>query len=185
MQGRQYIALIVAENQSPQSVQILRKEYQDLYTKLSPLQKVQTSDSRSDSTSHSKSFTEMNGKQKAAMIGSAVASLAGSVGGAAIGAASGIGAYAGSMLGGQFAGQFNGFIHSLAPSEQVSTSHSVSKSSTTENKTVTDLMQLLDESLKRTNEFDSYGIWNVAGYFVSDDMSAAEIAASNYRSLMN
>ena len=185
MQGRQYIALIVAENQPPQSVQIMRKEYQDLYTKLSPLQKIQTSDSRSDSTSRSKSFAEMDGKQKAAMIGGAVASLAGSVGGAAIGAASGIGAYAGSMLGGQFAGQFNGFIHSLAPSEQVSTSHSVSKSSTTENKTVTDLMQLLDESLKRTNEFDSYGIWNVAGYFVSDDMSAAEIAASNYRSLMN
>ena len=185
MQGRQYIALIVAENQPPQSVQIMRKEYQDLYTKLSPLQKIQTSNSRSDSTSRSKSFAEMDGKQKAAMIGGAVASLAGSVGGAAIGAASGIGAYAGSMLGGQFASQFNGFIHSLAPSEQVSTSHSVSKSSTTENKTVTDLMQLLDESLKRTNEFDSYGIWNVAGYFVSDDMSAAEIAASNYRSLMN
>ena len=163
----------------------MRKEYQDLYTKLSPLQKIQTSNSRSDSTSRSKSFAEMDGKQKAAMIGGAVASLAGSVGGAAIGAASGIGAYAGSMLGGQFASQFNGFIHSLAPSEQVSTSHSVSKSSTTENKTVTDLMQLLDESLKRTNEFDSYGIWNVAGYFVSDDMSAAEIAASNYRSLMN
>ena len=185
MQGRQYIALIVAENQPPQSVQIMRKEYQDLYTKLSPLQKIQTSDSRSDSTSRSKSFAEMDGKQKAAMIGGAVASLAGSVGGAAIGAASGIGAYAGSMLGGQFAGQFNGFIHSLAPSEQVSNSHSVSKSSTTENKTVTDLMHLLDESLKRTNEFDSYGVWNVAGYFVSDDMSAAEIAASNYRSLMN
>lgn len=185
MQGRQYIALIVAENQPPQSVQILRKEYQDLYTKLSPLQKVQISDSRSDSTSHSKSFTEMNGKQKAAMIGGAVASLVGSLGGAALGAATAIGPYGGSMLGGQFAGQFNGFIHSLAPSEQISNSHSVSKSTTTENKTVTDLMHLLDESLKRTNEFDSYGVWNVAGYFISDDMSAAEIAASNYRSLMN
>lgn len=39
--------------------------------------------------------------------------------------------------------------------------------------------------MRRTNEYDSYGMWNVAGYFVSDDMSAAEIAASNYRSLMN
>ena len=190
MQGRQYIALIVAENQPPQAVQILRKEYQDLYTKLSPLQKVQTSDSRSDSTSRSKSFAEMDGKQKAAMIGGAVASLAGSLGGAALGltksgVAAGIGAVGGSMLGGQIAGQFNGFINSLAPSEQVSYSYSTSKSTTMENKTVTDLMQLLDESLKRTNEFDSYGIWNVAGYFISDDMSAAEIAASNYRSLMN
>ena len=190
MQGRQYIALIVAENQPPQAVQILRKEYQDLYTKLSPLQKVQTSDSRSDSTSRSKSFAEMDGKQKAAMIGGAVASLAGSLGGAALGltksgVAAGIGAVGGSMLGGQIAGQFNGFINSLAPSEQVSYSYSTSKSTTMENKTVTDLMQLLDESLKRTNEFDSYGIWNVAGYFISDDMSAAEIAASNYRKLMN
>lgn len=185
MQGRQYIALIVAENQPPQSIQIMRKEYQDLYTKLSPLQKIQITDSRSDSTSHNKSFTEMNGKQKAAMIGGAVASLVGSLGGATLGAATVIGPYGGSMLGGQFAGQFNGFIHSLAPSEQISTSHSVSKSTTTENKTVTDLMHLLDESLKRTNEFDSYGVWNVAGYFISDDMSAAEIAASNYRSLMN
>ena len=186
MQGRQYIALIVAENQPPQAVQILRKEYQDLYTKLSPLQKVQTSDSRSDSTSRSKSFAEMDGKQKAAMIGGAVASLVGSLGGAALGATmSSIQVVGGSMLGGQIAGQFNGFINSLAPSEQVSYSYSTSKSTTMENKTVTDLMQLLDESLKRTNEFDSYGIWNVAGYFISDDMSAAEIAASNYRSLMN
>ena len=47
------------------------------------------------------------------------------------------------------------------------------------------MLSLIDESLKRTNEFDSYGMWNVAGYFISDDMSASEIAASNYRSLMN
>lgn len=89
------------------------------------------------------------------------------------------------MFGGQIAGQLNGFINSLAPNEQISNSFSTSKSTTLENKTITDLMQLLDESIKRTNDFDTYGIWNVAGYFVSDDMSAAEIAASNYRSLMN
>lgn len=186
MQGRQYIALIVAENQSPQAIQVMRKEYQDMYTKLSPLQKVQTSDSTSNSTSSSKAFAEMSGKQKAAMIGGAVASLVGAIGGAALGAgAQGIGAVGGSMLGGQVAGQLNGFINSLAPNEQISNSFSTSKSTTLENKTITDLMQLLDESIKRTDDFDTYGIWNVAGYFVSDDMSAAEIAASNYRSLMN
>ncbi len=193
MQGRQYIVLIVAENQPPQAVQIMRKEYQDLYTKLSPLQKVQTSDSSSNSTSRSKSFAEMDGKQKAAMIGGALASLTGVIGGAVLlhdissGGIRGekIGPVSGSMLGGQVAGQLNGFINALAPNEQISTSYSTSKSTTMENKTVTDLMYLLDEALKRTNEFDSYGIWNVAGYFISDDMSAAEIAASNYRSLMN
>ena len=47
------------------------------------------------------------------------------------------------------------------------------------------MMAMIDDVLKKTDEYDSYGLWNVAGYFMSDDMSAAEIAASNYRSLMN
>jgi len=188
MQGRQYIGIIVAENQSPQVIQMLRKGYQDLYTKLSPLQKVQFSTNDTSSVSRSKSFSEMNGKQKAAMLAGAVTSLAGVVGGAVGGGlgSGGInGASSGAMIGGQIAGQFNGFINSLAPNEQVSESRGTSTSTTTENKVVTDLLQLIDNSLKRVNEYDSYGMWNVAGYFISDDMSAAEIAASNYRSLMN
>ena len=179
MHGRQFIGIIVAENQSSQMVQMLRKEYQDLYTKLSPLQRVQLSESTSTTTSRSKSFAEMSGKQKAALLGGAVTSVGGVIAGAFAGGA------AGSMIGGQIAGQVSGFINSLAPSEQQSDAYSTSKSTTTENKAVTDMLQTLDDALKRTREFDSYGMWNVAAYFLSDDMSAAEIAASNYRSLMN
>jgi len=179
MHGRQFIGIIVAENQSSQMVQMLRKEYQDLYTKLSPLQRVQLSESTSTTTSRSKSFAEMSGKQKAALLGGAVTSVGGVIAGAFAGGA------AGSMIGGQIAGQVSGFINSLAPSEQQSDAYSASKSTTTENKAVTDMLQMLDDALKRTREFDSYGMWNVAAYFLSDDMSAAEIAASNYRSLMN
>lgn len=198
MYGRQYTGIIIAQNQSPQTVQLLRKSYQDLYTKLSPLARVQYTDSTSDSSSRSKSFAEMNGKQKAAMITGAVLSLAGVIGGALGGAAtigtSGtgtgllantVGLSSGAMFGGQIAGQLNGFINSLAPNEQITTSSSSSVMSTAENKTVVDLMALIDENLKRADEFDSYGMWETAGYFISDDMSAAEIAASNYRSLMN
>lgn len=120
------------------------------------------------------------------MIGGSIVSLAGAVGGAFAGnAITNVGATGGAMVGGQITGQLNGFISSLAPTEQITKSTSQTTSTTTENKAVTDLMQLLDEGIKRTNEFDSYGMWNVAGYFLSDDMSAAEIAASNYRSLMN
>lgn len=186
MHGRQFIGIIIAENQSSQVVQNLRKSYQDLYTKLSPLQKVQLSESASDTTNRSKSFSEMSGRQKAAMIGGAVASVAGVVGGALGGmAVPGVGPTGGAMFGGQVAGQLNGFINSLAPNEQITHSKTFQTSKTTENKVVTDILQLIDESIKRTNEFDSYGMWNVAGYFVSDDMSASEIAASNYRSLMS
>lgn len=186
MNGKQYIGIIVADNQSPQSVQILRKTYQDIYTKLSPFKSVQTSENESTSTNKSQSFFEMSGKQKAAMLGGAVASLTGAIGGAVIGSSMiGVGATGGAMVGGQIMGQFSGFLNSLAPNEQVSTTTSTTVTTTSENKEVTDLLNLIDASLKRLNEFDSYGMWNVAGYFISDDMSASEIAASNYRSLMN
>lgn len=186
MNGRAYMGLIIADNQSPQSVQMMRKDYQDLYTRLSPFQKIQISDGTSTSKSQSKSFVEMDGKQKATMIGSAAISLTGVIGGAVLAGKGDISKMAsGAMIGGQIAGQFNGFINSLAPAEQTSTSSSKTASSTIENKSVTDMMEFVDELLKKTNEYDSYGLWHVAGYFLSDDMSAAEIAASNYRSLMN
>lgn len=199
MQGRAYTGIIVAQNQSSQAIQMMRRDYQELYTKLSPLQRVQMTKNESESTSRNKSFKEMNGKQKAAMLGGALISVAGVAGGVAIGsllvpgAGTAAGAAAGAsiakslgaQIGGQAGGQLSSFISSLAPSENVTKSTSESSTLTTENKMVTDLLELIDESLKRTKEFDSYGMWNVAGYFASDDMSTAEIAASNYRSLMN
>lgn len=192
MSGRAFSGIIIADNRSPDLIQLMRKQYQDLYTNLSPLQKIQTSDSTSDSSSRSKSFAEMDAYQKAAMIGSAAVSTIGVAVGAAIGFSLGKdpqsqaqGASLGAMIGGQAAGQFGNFINSLAPNEQITKTTSSTISTTTENRSVTDMLSLLDSLIKKTDEYDSYGMWNVAGYFISDDMSAAEIAASNYRSLMN
>lgn len=193
MQGRQYTGMIVAQNQSSQEIQTLRNNYQNIYTKLSPLQKIQSTDNTSTSESKNQSFGEMNGKQKAAMIGQAAISLAGVAGGVALGGLSATGgimknlqtAGSGAMIGGQLFAPLGNFIGSLAPSINKTETTSTGTTTTEENKAVTDMLSLLDEALKRTNEFDSYGMWNVAGYFTSNDMSAAEIAASNYRSLMN
>ena len=187
MDGRKYVGIIIAQNQSQQVVEKIRKDYRDQYTRLSPLQKVQLSSSSSETTNKSKSFFEMDGKQKAAMLGSAFISMGGVIGGALTGVKLGGLEHivSGSMIGGQVAGQLGGFINSLAPVEQISHATTEGTTTTVENKEVTDILQMLDDSIKRTKEFDSYGMWNVAGYFVSDDMSAAEIAASNYRSLMN
>ena len=179
MSGRAFTGLIIADNQMPQNIHALREFYQELYSKLSPYQKIQISDNTSTSTSRAKSFLEMDTKKKAATGVSTALSMAGVIGGSIVGGP------AGGMIGGQIGGQFNGFINSLAPNEQVTTGNSTTTSSSYENKAVTDMLALLDQLLKKTNEYDSYGMWNVAGYFVSDDMSTAEIAASNYRSLMN
>lgn len=155
MTGRPYMGLIIAENQSSQSVEVMRKTWQDLYTRLSPYQKLQFSDSTSSSTAKSKSFAEMDGKQKAAMLGSALVSLAGVAGGAVLGSmgvaggaagsagatlgsvgavlgsVEGIGgASVGSMIGGQIGGQFSAFVNSLAPSEQVASGTTQTMAST-------------------------------------------------------
>lgn len=184
MQGRQYIGLVVAQNQSPEMIQTLRENYQDLYSKLSPLQKVQVSTTKSEGEQRAKKFTEMDTKQKAATISSAGVGIAGTIVGAVIGNKF-INGYMGAMIGSQIGGQLATFINSLAPVESINYGTSESVSETYENKRVTEIMKLIDEQLERTNEFDSYGMWNVAAYFMSDDMSDAEIAASNYRSLMN
>lgn len=184
MQGRKYMGIILAENQSPQMIQQLRKNYQDLYTSLSSYQKIQFSSGDSKSVSKSKSFSEMDGKQKALMIAGAAVSLIGIGAGASLSPEPNA-MLSWSMLGGQIAGQLNTFISALAPNEQISESTSTNTSTTTENKEVSELLQSIDDSLKRIDEFDSYGMWNIASYFLSDDMSSAEIAASNYRSLMN
>ncbi|MDR1464862.1 MAG: ATP-binding protein [Oscillospiraceae bacterium] len=175
LQGRQYTGIILAQNRTPAEVQVLRKGYQKIYTKLSPLQKTQLQ--TSTSSSKSQSFFEMTPKQKAAMIAGSAVSIAG----AAIGFAAGN--MPGMMLGGQIGNSLGGLFSSFAPAEQ--SSRSDSSSTTLENKYVTDMLELLDDALGRTKEFDSYGMWNLAGYFISDDMSSAEIAASNYRSLMS
>lgn len=218
MAGRRYTGIIVAESQSAQMIQVLRKNYQHLYTQLSPLQKVQLSENESYGESRSKSFFEMDGKEKAAMIGGALVSLVGVVGGAALAGTAALAAAAaaaagtatggvagaavagaglmklvgligtgsgGAMIGGQIGSQLSGFISSLAPNSQITKGYAKTISTTTENKTVTELLELLNHHLKRLKECDSYGMWNVAGYFLSDDMSTAEMAASNYRSLMS
>lgn len=197
MSGRPYTAVIIADNKNAWDVQQMRKHYQKLYTSLSSLQKIQYSDSRNNSASNNQSFADMDARQKTAMISNAVLSVAGAAAGIAVVAAAtpataGAAAAAGSaatMLGAQFGGQvgsqIGNFISSLAPTKQISESTTSGITSTEENKAVTDMLVMLDEALKKMNEYDSYGLWNVAGYFLSDDMSTSEIAASNYRSLMN
>lgn len=186
MSGRPYTAIIIADNSNSLDIQKMRKQYQDLYTSLSPLQKTQLSESTSEGESRSQSFSEMDGKQKAAMIGNAVMSIAGVAAGVGLGMmASPEAAMLGGQIGGQAGAQIGNFITSLAPTKQLTEQYTSGVSTTEENKAVTDMMTMLDEAIKKMNEFDSYGLWNVAGYFLSDDMASSEIAASNYRSLMN
>lgn len=51
-------------------------------------------------------------------------------------------------------------------------------------KSVEDTLERINKQLKRIDEFESLGMYECAAYFLSDDQSAAEVAASTYKALM-
>lgn len=55
---------------------------------------------------------------------------------------------------------------------------------TREEKTVSNLLDKIDDQLKRLKESQDYGMWNSSCYFLADDPHTANIAASTYKSLM-
>lgn len=199
MNGRQYIGLIIAQSQSPEDVREIRSEYQQLHTNLFPYKSYQSSIAETESTSRKKKFSEMNKEQKSATVIEAVATTVGSiaggvVAGVAVGAVTyGTGAIpagaAGVMIGGTIASVackgVTKAVNFISPKETITKGKTTTEIRIYENKEVVDLIDLIDKGIERTKEFDSYGMWNVASYFLSEDMSTAEIAASNYRSLMN
>lgn len=52
------------------------------------------------------------------------------------------------------------------------------------NKTIEAILQKIDLQLKRINDCESFGIWECAAYFISDNIETSVIAASTYKSLM-
>lgn len=179
MNGRPFMGIIIADSQEPQSIQMMRKYYQELYTNLSAQCKRHISITEGTSTSRGKTFAEMNTAEKAPLLAEVGMTVLG------LGVGAFVGAQFGAMLGGQIAGQLNGIINLAIPHEQIGTNNAYSESFETENKAVSDMMKTIDELINKSNEYDSYGLWNVAGYFMSDNMATAEIAANNYRALMN
>lgn len=54
----------------------------------------------------------------------------------------------------------------------------------TENKTVSNLLNRIDVQLERIKEFETFGMWECAAYFISEEPPVAEIAAATYKSII-
>lgn len=52
------------------------------------------------------------------------------------------------------------------------------------NKSVSELMERIDQQLERIRACESFGLWSCAAYFVSDDVQICTIAASSFRALI-
>ena len=89
------------------------------------------------------------------MITNAVVSIAGTAVGVALEQFGGTVAILGGQIGGQAGGQISSFI-SFAPTKQISKATITGVTTTEENKAITDMLIMLDEALKKMNEYDSY-----------------------------
>lgn len=53
-----------------------------------------------------------------------------------------------------------------------------------ENKSIKNLMEKVEQNLTRINDCESFGLWQCAAYFISPDVQNAVVAANAYRALM-
>lgn len=82
---------------------------------------------------------------------------------------------------------------SEAVGEIESIANGTSKSSTTgrslqisyQNKSIQDLLELIDEQLNRLKNGENYGLFASAAYFMAEDPLATRLAASSYKGLIN
>ncbi len=88
----------------------------------------------------------------------------------------------------------HGYGESFSKSEGTTKSYTSGKSSTegqsnaitltAHNKSVENILTRIDQQLERLNEFESLGMYECAAYFMSEDQTTAEIAASTYEGIM-
>ena len=53
------------------------------------------------------------------------------------------------------------------------------------NKSVENILEQIDNHIKRLNECKNFGMWNCAAYFIADDSQTSKISASNFKSLIS
>ena len=53
-----------------------------------------------------------------------------------------------------------------------------------QNKSVGVMLEKIDQQLKRMKDCEAFGVWEYAGYFISDDVQTSVVAANTYQALM-
>jgi hypothetical protein len=81
-----------------------------------------------------------------------------------------------------------GSSDSKSETESESETYSSGKSQTMqikfENKSVTNLLNKIDDQLIRLQSSEDFGLWNTACYFIADESHVSQIAASTYKALL-
>ncbi|MGZ0084917.1 ATP-binding protein [Caldibacillus thermoamylovorans] len=211
MKGEVFSAIFIAEPIQSKIVAEIYQGYETLYSQLVPFQQTELSFSENDSKAVaegiSNSVTSTINESIAKMQSHTTGSTEGSSRSESISKGGNIGfSFFGSV--GKNRTATNGITtsstRSTSDTEGTTTTTGTSKSDATttnktetftegtsrslqmkfENKSVTNLLEKIDEQLKRLKSSEDYGLWNCACYFIAEDAQTAKVAASTYQSIM-
>lgn len=212
MRGKPYTALFIAEPVSPQEQSEIRSGYESLYSTFSSFRKsiwsYNETESRSvmeslshgisvtvtEGTSHTQSHTITQSKGSGNMVG---IGMGGGVSGIIGGIAASLGLnvnYARNWFkaSAEAEGTADAVMHNEAKGKNVATTNGITDTSGTgrtlqmenTNKSIEELLQRIEEQLKRVREGEDYGAYSCGAYFLSGRQDSSLLAASTYRALM-
>jgi len=199
--GKEYTAYFIAQPLDKMRVEINKRGYEDLYSALSPFAETTlsygTTESKTVTENISRSFSESLNNGVSKSNGSSQSS--GTTGGTTTGDS-----YTGFFGGNYSSGESSGWnqqrgsnwsesiTEGITNTAQTQDGKSVAKAvGTSDNitmkhtdKTVSKLLECIDEHLKKISSFESYGMWACSAYFVSNDMQTSVAAANTFRALV-
>ena len=212
LKGRDYLAVLLATPLGDEAITNRRHGLEEMYSTLTPHAKlsyaygendshsVNRGVTRSFSKSVNESVTNSNSTSTSESSGTSYGSSSGSSFG---GGASGDGAsYNWGSNSGSSRSTSSSYTSGTSFSNSISNSvgntetdgtnegesdtkgTSQTKTITFENKGITDLLQKIEQQIARLNQGESYGLWESAAYFFSDEIATSVLAATTYKAVM-
>lgn len=204
MNGKSYTLLILAQKVSPQTMDLAKSGYENMYTSLSPYAKEQVSFAQSEADTLNFVMSQGIGHSTAHSISSAYGSahtLSISKGrtknsgsnfsfvnlGFGSGSAYNEGFYKGdSQDQHEVTGDVEGYVENINKSKGEGKTFTQTKTMTISknHKSVIEMLEKLDALIKRIETSQIFGMWNSACYVVTKEASTASIATSTLTSLL-
>ncbi|AST07598.1 ATP-binding protein [Anoxybacillus flavithermus] len=212
MKGETFSAVFIADPVQPKTVNQIYQGYETLYSQLVPFQHTELSFGENDSKTVTEGISNSFTNTVSESIAKTQSYTNGSTEGTSYSESTSKGVVMGGSLGivgGGVSlvtteGKTNSSTVSKSYTDGTTQTEGTSKSDTFtknksetytegtgrslqikfENKSVTNLLEKIDEQLKRLKDSEDYGLWNFACYFIAEDVQTAKIAASTYQSII-
>ena len=200
MRNREYTAVLLAQPVAKDIIENRRRDLENLYSKLSLFQKVTIAFGKNMSSTVGQNISEAIGTSES--IGNSFTTTRSR--------STSTGESEGSSSSYGFDGSSSGSSSSWSRTETIGTSdsegttfnlgknttrttgsntsetqgESVTHTIEAQNKAVVDLLAKMDDTLKRMDESETFGLWECAGYFLAPTFEIAAFAANTFKSLV-